>query len=311
MNKTALIMGISGGFGGSVAQALARQGWRIRALVRDPGRLPERFRGAEVIVGGAEDRERVRQAAAGADLIVYGVNPPGYRWDGAVLPLLENTASVAEELGLTMVFPGNVYVLDPADGPEFDENARLHPLAHLGGLREAMERRLQKASQRGARVIVLRMGDFIGENANGTWIRFLLRRKGESYTLRTPGPRDLEHSWAYLPDAARVVASLADKADELEPYGVFHFRGYRASFRQIADTIREASGKDVRLVGFPWSLIYLAAPFSPMFRGLVQMRYLWKRRVNLNEDKLSAVLGGTVPHTGLAQALQESGFLAE
>ena len=28
--KTALIMGITGGFGGQVAQALARQGWAIR-----------------------------------------------------------------------------------------------------------------------------------------------------------------------------------------------------------------------------------------------------------------------------------------
>ena len=27
--------------------------------------------------------------ADGVDLIVYGVNPPKYRWQGAVLPLLE------------------------------------------------------------------------------------------------------------------------------------------------------------------------------------------------------------------------------
>ena len=46
--KTALVLGISGGFGGHVAQALARQGWGIRALLRDPARLPARFQG-EVI----------------------------------------------------------------------------------------------------------------------------------------------------------------------------------------------------------------------------------------------------------------------
>jgi nucleoside-diphosphate-sugar epimerase len=311
MNKTALILGITGGFGGSVAHALVRQGWQIRALMRDPGRLPERFHGATVIQGGAEDRERVRQAATGADLVVYGVNPAGYRWDGVALPLLENTAAVAEELGLTVVFPGNVYVLDPDQGPEFDESASLRPPAHLGRLRQAMERRLLRASQSGARVIVLRMGDFIGANANGTWMGFLLGHRADGYTLRTPGPRDLERSWAYLPDAAQVVAALADKADELDPYSVFHLRGYRASLRQIAHTIRETTGQDVRFTGFPWALAYLAAPFSPLFRGVVQMRYLWRRRVNLNDDKLSRVLGGAVPQTPLAQALQDSGLLVD
>jgi nucleoside-diphosphate-sugar epimerase len=311
MNKTALILGISGGFGGSVARALARQGWQIRTLVRDPARLPERFRGAEVVLGDAGDREIVRQAAAGADLVVYGVNPAGYRWDGVALPMLENTASVAEDLGLTVVFPGNVYVLDPDDGPEFDEGAPLHPVTHLGELRRAMEMRLQRAAQQGARVIVLRMGDFIGAGSRSAWMGQLLRRKGDGYTLSATGPRDLEHSWAYLPDAARVVVALVDKGDELEPYSVFHLRGYRASLRQISDAVREATGKEVRFTGFPWLLVYGMAPFSALFRGLAQMRYLWRRRVNLDEGKLARVLGGSVPRTPLAQALQESGLLTE
>ena len=39
MEKSALIIGITGGFGGAVASALNRNGWQIRALTRNPERV--------------------------------------------------------------------------------------------------------------------------------------------------------------------------------------------------------------------------------------------------------------------------------
>ena len=36
MTRTALIIGATGGFGGEVAEALHRRGWRVRALARKP-----------------------------------------------------------------------------------------------------------------------------------------------------------------------------------------------------------------------------------------------------------------------------------
>ena len=163
--KTALVMGISGGFGSSAAQALAEQGWAVRALMRDPARLPAQLRNVEVVQGDAQDIEAVRKAARGVDVVVYAVNPPRYDWIGVALPMLETAAQVAEENRLTVLFPGNTYVFDPADGPDFDEQAPQRPATSKGKIRLAMEARLEQASRRGARVIVLRMGDYIGENA--------------------------------------------------------------------------------------------------------------------------------------------------
>ena len=167
--KTALIMGITGGFGGHVAQALARKGYSIQTLMRGPAKLPDRFKGARVFRGDAASIDHVRAAAEGVDLIVYGINPPKYRWQGVVLPLLENTARVAEEKNLTIVFPGNVYVFDPRDGPLFDENTPHNPVSGKGQMRKEMEARLRQASEKGARVIILRMGDFIGQNLAGDY----------------------------------------------------------------------------------------------------------------------------------------------
>ena len=307
--KTALVMGITGGFGGHVAQALARQGWGIRALIRDPAKLPNRFRGADIVQGDAANIDDVRKAAKNVDVIVYGVNPPKYNWDGIVLPLIENTAKVAEESGKTIVFPGNVYVFDPDDGPEFDEHSPIHPVSSRGQMRKEMEARLKLASERGARIIVVRMGDFIAADAPSTWMGHLVKKTKDGYSLTAAGPSNLTHTWAYLPDAARATADLVSKRDELEAFNVFHFRGYRTNFVDIAKAIQEATGKKVKLGKFPWFVIRLMAPFSVQYSGLLDMRYLWNKEINLSDQKMQKVLNKPVPHTPLTDALTESGLL--
>jgi nucleoside-diphosphate-sugar epimerase len=307
--KTALVMGITGGFGGHVAQALARQGWAIRAMLRDPAKLPARFRGADVVQGDAGSIEDVRRAAIGVDVIVYGVNPPKYNWDGIVQPLIDNTARVAEENGQTIIFPGNVYVFDPNDGPEFDEQSPIHPVSSRGRMRKEMEERLKLASERGARVIIIRMGDFIAPDAPSTWIEHLISKTRDGYSLATTGPRDLVHTWAYLPDAACAVAELVARIDELAPFNVFHFGGYQVTFADIANAIQEATGKKVRFGKFPWVVIRLLAPFNTMFSGLAEMRYLWTREISLSDRKLQQLIAKPVPNTPLAEALVESGIL--
>ena len=308
--KTALIMGITGSFGRHVAQALAGQGWTIRVLIRNPENLPTQFSGARVFKGDVADIDSIRAAAQGAHLIVYAVNPCYSQWATTVLPWIDNAATVAEEFRMTMVFPGNVYIFNPVDGPEFDENTRARPLTGKGKLRQAMEERLQQATQRGARVIIVRAGDFIAAGAKSAWMQSLIKRTKQGYALSAPSERSLIHSWAYLPDLARTVAALVAQQGALPPFSVFHFRGYRLSFDDLAQAIRTATGQPVVLKAFPWWLLRLVTPFSTFVRSLFEMRYLWKHELNLLDKKLRAVLKQPIAHTPVAQALLESGLVA-
>ena len=307
--KTALVIGITGNFGRHVAQALAQQGWSLRALLRSPAALPPAFSDAQVFKGDAADIDSVRTAAQGADLIIYGVNPPYNQWATTVVPWINNAATVAEELGLTLVFPGNVYIFNPADGPEFDESSRARPVTEKGVLRQAMEERLQRAAQGGARVIIVRAGDFIATGAKNPWLDALIKRTKHGYALSAPGERDLIHTWAYLPDLAQTVAQLVAKRDALPPFSVFHFRGYRLSFDDLADAIRTVTGRTVVLKKFPWWLMRLAAPFSTFVRALFEMRYLWNYELNLSDAKLRTLLQQPIAHTPVAQALLASGLI--
>jgi nucleoside-diphosphate-sugar epimerase len=307
--KRALLIGATGGFGGHTAAALLADGWQVRALIREPGKSPAWLQGIEPVAGDASRIGDVRRAAEGVDVIVYGANVSYPRWAKEALPLLEPTATVAEENKLTLVFPCNVYGFDPADGPEFDEAAPMHPISRKGTIRQRMEQRLETASHRGARVILLRAGDFIGDHCRGNWIDVLLKPTRRGFRLQCPGPAALVHTWAYLPDVGRTVCRLLAIRDELPAWAPFHFSGYRMSFTQLADAVGNASGQPVSLRPFPWWLMNLLSPFMPLIRELREMRYLWQRKVNLNEDRLRDVLHGEVPHTPLPEALRAAGLL--
>jgi len=307
--KSALIMGITGGFGYHVARELANNGWQLKALMRTPEKLQTEFNQVEVIQGDAMNRADVNQAAKGVDVIIYGISPANYRWDGVVMPMIDNVASIAEDNQLTIVFPGNVYIFDPADGPEFTEVSSAHPVSPKGLQRLEMEQRLKQATEQGARVINLRMGDYIGRGADSTWLKQMIKQTKNHYVLTTAGSIKLKHSWAYLPDAAKTIVKLLDRQTELDRYSEFNFKGFQASLNDIANAIREASGKEVLFKNFPWLIIRILTPFGQLFKALVEMRYLWNYEVNLNQEKLQRVLKGNVPSTDLVSALKSTGLL--
>lgn len=306
--KRALVIGASGGFGGHTAAALLADGWQVRALMREPGRSPSWLSGIEPFAGDAARIDDVRRAAEGVDAIVYGANLPYPRWAREALSLLEPTATVAEEMRLTLVFPGNVYAYDPADGPEFDETAPMRPICRKGAIRQRMEQRLEAASGRGAQVILLRAGDFIGDHCRGNWIDALLKPTRQGFSLQRPGPADHVHSWAYLPDVGRTVGALLARRESLPAWAPFHFAGHRVSFAQLAEVASAAGNRPVTLRAFPWWQMRLLSPFVPLVRELHEMRYLWRHEVNLNERRLRTALNGQVPHTPLPEALRAAGL---
>ena len=50
-------------------------------------------------------------------------------------------------------------------------------------------------------------------------------------------------------------------------------------------------------------MIYALAPFVEMFRELIEMRYLWRKPIGLDNSKLVKFLGAE-PHTPLDQAMR-------
>ncbi|MBX5160027.1 NAD(P)H-binding protein [Rhizobium sp. NZLR5] len=309
MNTTALILGATGGIGGAVARKLLARGWRIRALNRDAAKASRREPAFEWMQGDAMNAGDVLRAAEGVDLIVHAVNPPGYRdWETLVLPMLDNSIAAARAVGARIVLPGNVYNFGPDALPAPTEDSPQHPVTKKGLVRVEMEKRLKAASQSGAGVIIVRAGDFFGPGATGnSWFSSGLVTPGKPVgTIKNPGRHGVGHQWAYLPDMAETIARLAERADRLPPFAVYHMEGFwDADGMQMAEAIKRVAGGKAKIGGFPWWIVPLAAPFVAVMREIREMRYLWKVPLRMRNGKLVAELGKE-PQTPIDEAVRAS-----
>jgi nucleoside-diphosphate-sugar epimerase len=311
-DNTVLVLGATGGIGGEVARQLRDAGWQVRALKRGTAEAGTSKDGITWIAGDAMDAQAVRQAAKGCAVIVHAVNPPGYRnWSQLVLPMLDNTIAAARAEGATIVLPGTLYNFGPDAFPLLAEDAPQHPVTRKGAIRVEMEKRLEDASRQGARVLIVRAGDFFGPKAGNNWFSQGLVKAGLPVkAVSYPGRAGIGHQWSYLPDVARTMVELLARRDRLAPFARFHMGGHwDADGTRMSGAIRKAVGRRtgaaVRVSAFPWWLLTLAAPFVTTFREMREMRYLWQTPVGMDNAKLVAFLGRE-PHTPLDEAVEAS-----
>ena len=306
--STVLVLGATGGVGGEAARQLRDAGWRVRALKR--GQTEDRIdrNGLTWLRGDAMRREDVARAARGCSVIVHEDNPPGYRrWGELVLPMIDNTIAAAITERATILLPGTVYNYGPDAFPLLTEEAPQHPLTRKGAIRVELERRLLAASGLGARVIVLRAGDFFGPRTGNSWFSQGLVTPGRPVAaVKLPGDPGVGHQWAYLPDVARTMVALLGQRSALAPFENFHMAGHwDEDGLRLATSVQRAvarHGGRASLRAFPWWLVRLASPFVPTLRELLEMRYLWRTPVRMGNARLQAVLGDE-PRTPLDLAV--------
>ncbi|MDE1186439.1 MAG: sugar nucleotide-binding protein [Pantoea sp.] len=302
----ALILGASGGIGGEVARQLRAAGWQINALTR---RTPS---GEDYhwITADALSRAEVVHAARDCEVIVHAVNPAGYRhWDTQVMPMLENTLTAARQHGATVVLPGTVYNFGADTFPVIAEDAPQQPQTRKGGIRAAMEQRLQEFVSEGGRALIVRAGDFFGPAAGNNWFAQGLIKPGKTITtVSNPGRAGVGHQWAYLPDVAATMVALLGHRTQLCPLEKVHLAGHwdedgSAMAAAICRVVARYSSQSPRIATFPWWLVHLLAPFQTTFRELKEMQYLWQQPVRLSNARLLSLLGHE-PHTPLDRAVE-------
>lgn len=137
--RTALVTGATGLVGTHVVRRLQRDGWHVRALVRDAQRASAlRLEDVELSVGDVLDAASFVRAANGCEVVFHAaaaVTPSG-GWEAFRLPNVEgtrNAIAAVERAGARMVHVSSVAVYGSgtryrADGVKTDEDTALTPL---------------------------------------------------------------------------------------------------------------------------------------------------------------------------------------
>jgi nucleoside-diphosphate-sugar epimerase len=289
MQKFVTILGINGRIGQEAARAFVAAGWQVTGLVH--ASRPD-IVGVRFVTGDAFRPDDVRTATAGSDVVVNAVNLAYDKWGNGRYEAL--TAAIVEGLkgsGKTMLFVGNIYNF-AADQHVLSPETPYRPEKDKGRIRVRIEAMYEQAARRGDfRLLVLRAPDFFGPGATGTMFDLITLSRLKSGVLTYPGPLDLGHSWAYLPDLGRAYVKLAEASDTFGPIERFHFAGHFATGSKMMHIAQAAIPKKTRIVRLSWAFLGAVGLFVPVVREVVKMRYLWFTPHRLVDSRLDAILG--------------------
>jgi nucleoside-diphosphate-sugar epimerase len=315
---TVLVLGANGRFGLAAAQAFDAAGWQVIASVRRaaaPG-MPAR---ARLVTAAVEDTATLAREAAGAQVLVHALNPPYDRWPRQLMPMSRAGMDLAKRLGARFMLPGNVYNYGESMPALLTPDAPQATTTRKGRLRIQLEDELQQRCIDGRlRATIIRAGDYFG-GGTGSWLDLVIVKSLRDGKLVYPGPTDVPHAWAYLPDLARAfVAAAARPGSGGAAFERFHFPGHTITggellrgLEQAAESLGVRPARPWKHGSVPWPLLRLGGLFVPMLREISEMSYLWRVPHELDGHALEQAIGPvtvTPLDDALRQALVDLGY---
>jgi nucleoside-diphosphate-sugar epimerase len=301
MKGRIIVLGGAGRLGRAAAQAFRDHGWQVASLVRGSS-AAACVSGTEIVEVDARDTDSVIAAAGGADVVLHALNVPYTDWARLALPFADAAIAAARRNGATLVFPGNVYNYGAAMPARIDESSPMRPTSRKGAIRVAIEARMRDAAADGLRTIVLRSGDHFGGEGLGAWFDRVIIKEIGIGRLTYPGPLDVIHEWAYLPDLAQALVRLVEARERLDRFAAFGFAGHAVTGREFTAAIARACRREFKVGGMPWRLLRIMGVAVPVFYELADISYLWNVPHAIDGTRLTATIG-ELPHTPLDQAI--------
>jgi nucleoside-diphosphate-sugar epimerase len=306
-SPSVLVLGANGRFGRAAVTAFGAAGWRVLAQMRRApvSALPP---GAQALVVSLHDGATLAACAAGATVVVHALNPVYTRWRQEMMPMARQGMDLAQHLGARFMLPGNVYNYGAGMPALLQIDTPQRPTALKGQLRCELEAEMRARGRTGLRSVIVRAGDFFG-GGRGSWFDQVVLASLARHKLVYPGPLDVAHAWAYLPDLARAFVAVAGRGDG-PPFEPLHFPGHTltgaqllAAVERAAATLGLAPARGWRRGTLPWPLLRLGGRVVPMWRELAEMEYLWRAPHALDGHALAAAVG-PLPTTPLDEALR-------
>lgn len=305
--RTVAILGANGRLSRETARAFYRAGWRVVAITRS-GRSTafSSLEGIELRAADALDRQALIAASADADVIFNGLNPPYTDWADKALPMAENVLAAAAAHNALHLFPGNVYNFGSRLPQTLTLETPFRPDHRKAHIRCEMEALFEQAATDGRiKTAILRAGDFFGGDGTGSWFDLVIANRIGKGVFTWPGRADISHAWAYLPDLAEAFVRIAQKADTLPSFSLYHFEGHNVSGVEFHTAAEKAMGNRLKQASLPMFVLAIAALFNRQMQETKEVFYLWQMPHSMDGVALKAFIG-PLPHTPLDHAVRDA-----
>jgi nucleoside-diphosphate-sugar epimerase len=212
---------------------------------------------------------------ASIDIVIHAANPEYRHWKRQALAMAQTSIAIAKHYSATLMFPGNVYNFGQSMPSDLIVETPQTAKNEKGSIRIAQEQAIKNAARAGLKCIIIRAGDFYG-SGKGNWFDLVVSKKIEQQKVCYPGPTDVLHAWAYLPDLAAYFVQIAELRETLKPFEVIHFEGHTCTGHEMISAMKAAVGESLSRTKFPWPLVKVFKLFIPNGQGLCEMEYLWR-----------------------------------
>jgi nucleoside-diphosphate-sugar epimerase/mannose-6-phosphate isomerase-like protein (cupin superfamily) len=288
---------------GQVGQALAKElvgrGKKVRVVSRS-GRGPL-LEGVDHVTGDATRPAFCRAVCTGAEVVYLCLNAPYDRWAEELPSLQDAVLAGAEASSSKLVVLENLYMYGPHDGP-LTESLPYAATDTKGVTRSRMSEALLAAHRSGrVRVSIGRASDFFGPDVIASQLGErafapLVARK----TVQMIGNPDAPHSYAYVPDVARGLATLGERP---EAEGrAWHLPSVEThSTREMLSIAGEIAGVETKVSSIPPMLLALLARVNPMVREVRAVGYQLDRPFVVDSSAFEKTFG--IRATPLKEAL--------
>jgi dihydroflavonol-4-reductase len=264
MGRRALITGATGFVGGHLTELLVGDGWEIRALVRptsDARRLREL--GAELHMGGLADRDAMRRASAGVDVVYHLAAVTGLRAEKDFARAnAEGTENVVAAVRAADPRPQRLVYLSSyaACGPSEPGKPRTGrdtpgPLTAYGRTKLAGEEAVRPLADAGVESVIVRAPPVYGPGDHAFLPYFRLIRLG---IAPAPAGGELQTHMIHVRDLARALLHAADAPPGT--YAVAEPVEHR--WGDIVSAMGDALGKRPVRISLPRPLVRSAAALT-------------------------------------------------
>lgn len=305
--KQIAILGANGRLGNEAVHAFHQAGYRVIAVTRH-GQVRTAPKAIKRAAADAMNLRQLKKAVRGSDFILNALNPRYTDWLHMAMPMARNVMEAARSTNAIHLFPGNVYNYGRKIPALCNANTPMQADGVEGRVRIEMEKLFALAAQKyRLQTLIIRSGDFYGGSGRGSWFDQTLVERLENGQFVYPGPMDVVHSWAYLPDLAQVFVNVAERAQRCESFESLLYPGHCLTGAALKALVEQACGRELTNVAMPWKLIKLGAVIVPLWREMVELAYLWERPHRLDGERLNQLVGSveyTPPEQSVCEALQ-------
>ncbi|MBA2679794.1 MAG: NAD-dependent epimerase/dehydratase family protein [Ktedonobacteraceae bacterium] len=203
----------TGPAGTSLAGELVRRGKRVRLVNRSgKGEVPV---GAELVTGDASRLELVQELSAGAKVVYNCTHAPYEHWPEILPRLQENMIEGAASAGARLVVIDTLYLYGETHGQPMNESSPYTATSRKGRFRGELAWGYMQAHRVGkVPVAIGRAADFYGPHVlNSSLGQYTFPAALSNQPVLTMGNIDLPHSYTYMPDIARGLATLGEREE--------------------------------------------------------------------------------------------------